>query len=305
MSSAIEELEIIQYEDVPLIDIKLPIRVDPTKTQHMAKEIAKIVRRGIKEYAGYILELFKKYDLKKSYFEPDYNRVLRELDTIMIDLDAFTKNVLTTLLSKGYEQGVTRATADLTKQGAIEKGQRIPETMRDVELKSALQNMTTHLITSVQKKFIDDIKFIIQKAIIEGTPFKDVKNQIKVKANTSMSAAERIARTEMVRSYNSAAETRYKQTGVKYVVWQASRRRAGEQPDERTCEVCTALHGRIVPVGKPFAKLKGKEILRPPDPHPNCRCTIRPIIIDQQKEKIRVKAAKAKGLALMPIKVRF
>ena len=66
MSSVIEGLEIIQYEDVPLIDIKLPIRVDPTRTQHMAKEIAKIVRRGIKEYANYILELFKKSRRVKS-----------------------------------------------------------------------------------------------------------------------------------------------------------------------------------------------------------------------------------------------
>jgi len=73
--------------------------------------------------------------------------------------------------------------------------------------------------------------------------------------------AELISRTEVITASNQAANNRYAHEGVEKVEWLTSR-------DGVVCPECDPLDGQEYPI---------KEGPRP-SLHPNCRCTILPVI---------------------------
>ena len=74
--------------------------------------------------------------------------------------------------------------------------------------------------------------------------------------------ARMIARTEVINAYNVGAKKRYEQAGLteKDMVWITTF-------DERTCVICSGYDGMLIS--------KTGEI---PPAHPNCRCTIAPVV---------------------------
>lgn len=94
--------------------------------------------------------------------------------------------------------------------------------------------------------------------------------------------AKLIARTEMNTALNAGASETFAESGIKRQEWLAS---------SDACEFCVALNGKTVVIGQPFAKL-GSSIrgaqggkypvkYRPithPTLHPQCTCTIVPVI---------------------------
>lgn len=94
---------------------------------------------------------------------------------------------------------------------------------------------------------------------------------------------ETIARTETSRAAGFATETVYKDAGAIGKKWSAAL-------DERTCEYCSQLDGKIVEIGENFIDSGGSFVGRdggvmqadygpvPAEPsHPNCRCDIIPV----------------------------
>lgn len=97
--------------------------------------------------------------------------------------------------------------------------------------------------------------------VVTGKKTSELKKLLQEKFNTNHYCADRIARTEIAHINTQAAQQRYKDYGVKEVeVW--------ADKDERRCEICGKLHKKRYPVDG-----------RMPVPvHPNCRCTIIPVI---------------------------
>lgn len=73
--------------------------------------------------------------------------------------------------------------------------------------------------------------------------------------------AKRLVRTELVKYYTSTTIDRYKEAGVKEVIYHAAM-------DDRTCEECSRKNGKVFPIDS-------DEL---PPTHPNCRCWITPVI---------------------------
>ena len=79
--------------------------------------------------------------------------------------------------------------------------------------------------------------------------------------------SERIARSEVIRASNFAATEAFDQSGVvDEVQWLAT-------PDDRIDSECADLDGQTIKLGSSFAS--GVEY---PPLHPNCRCTVVPVI---------------------------
>jgi hypothetical protein len=110
--------------------------------------------------------------------------------------------------------------------------------------------------------------------------------------------ALRIARTETIRASNYGAETAYIKSGVvEYKEWLTAH-------DERLCEFCSYFNGRTYPVGgliwpkgEPLEVITGEEgeltshimkmdyeDIKAPPLHPNCRCTLVPVVFEKYKE---------------------
>lgn len=115
---------------------------------------------------------------------------------------------------------------------------------------------------------------------------QDIANNItKVFDNFTETRALKIARTEVVRASNQATIEAREQT------WLVQGKERFTAEDERTCEFCNSLHGKIVKSNKGNFFNKGEELkigdkklkfdyesIKWAPLHPNCRCTLLPII---------------------------
>lgn len=97
--------------------------------------------------------------------------------------------------------------------------------------------------------------------VITGKKTTELKKILQERFNVSYRRADTLARTEIAHIQTQAAKQRYKDYGLDEMqVW--------ADPDERTCPVCGKLHKKIYSVNE-----------QPPIPaHPNCRCTMIPVI---------------------------
>ena len=95
--------------------------------------------------------------------------------------------------------------------------------------------------------------------ITTGRKNSHLKEVLQERFNVSYNNADMIARTEVAHIQTQAAQQRYKDYGVKEVIFWAD-------PDERTCEVCGKLHNKRYPIGGQM----------PVPAHPRCRCCMIP-----------------------------
>ena len=100
--------------------------------------------------------------------------------------------------------------------------------------------------------------------------------------------AQMIARTETIRSSNAGAVMSYQQAGIEYKQWYTAQ-------DGQVCGFCQEMHNKIVgvsdnywamgdtmtvdvPDAKPISMALTYEDVGAPPLHPNCRCTILPVV---------------------------
>lgn len=83
-----------------------------------------------------------------------------------------------------------------------------------------------------------------------------------------------IARTEITRASTEAEIQAYEQSGVvKGKEWYTAL-------DERTCLECSAMHGKVLSIRENYADKEETGYADVPGPalHPNCRCTLLPVL---------------------------
>ena len=99
--------------------------------------------------------------------------------------------------------------------------------------------------------------------VITGKKTTQLKKELRERFEVSYYKADRIVRTEMSHIQNQAAQKRYEDYGVKeFEVW--------ADKDERRCDTCGKLHKTRYPMGANI----------PVPVHPNCRCSIIPVVED-------------------------
>lgn len=97
--------------------------------------------------------------------------------------------------------------------------------------------------------------------VVSGKKTSELKKLLQERFDVNHYCADRIARTEIAHIETQAAQQRYKDYGIKEVeVW--------ADKDERRCEICGKLHQKRYPIGAQM----------PVPVHPNCRCTIIPVV---------------------------
>lgn len=97
--------------------------------------------------------------------------------------------------------------------------------------------------------------------LVTGKKPSELKKILQEEFNVSYNRADSLVRTEMSHIQTQAAQKRYTDYGIQEVeVW--------ADEDERRCEVCGQLHQKRYPIGGAM----------PIPAHPNCRCTILPVV---------------------------
>lgn len=133
-------------------------------------------------------------------------------------------------------------------------------------------------VKSVNKTTIDKL----DKALIDGLMSSEgipelMKRVETVFAEAKGYRAEMIARTEVLSATNFATLEAYKQSNV------VTGKEWLTAIDERTCEECDAMDGKVVTLNAVFQSPVGA--VDAPPLHPNCRCTTMPVLEELKETK--------------------
>jgi len=128
------------------------------------------------------------------------------------------------------------------------------------------------------------IRKMMDQAQSEGWSITRMIDDIRsIYSGWSTARAESIARSETIRSSNAGAEEAFRQGGIETEEWYTAK-------DERVCDFCRQMHGVRIPVGGIFQaagaemEIEGQRLVMDygdvhyPPLHPECRCTILPVI---------------------------
>lgn len=136
---------------------------------------------------------------------------------------------------------------------------------------------------------IKELTGLVAKAQEEGWAVTRLRDELRAKFNHySEARAEMIARSEIIRSSNAGARASYQAAGITKMRWV-------DTDDEHTCPFCQAMDGKVVGVNENFLEkdeefivtdedgrelrmVASYEAIGHPPLHPNCRCTIVPVI---------------------------
>lgn len=105
-------------------------------------------------------------------------------------------------------------------------------------------------------------------SVIRGVPKDELVKELNKAFNVGFYCSDRIARTELTYVQNKAAADRYISNGVNKYKYLAAM-------DERTSVICAETNGKEFPMNECMTGTNA------PPLHPNCRCTIIPIIIKE------------------------
>lgn len=139
------------------------------------------------------------------------------------------------------------------------------------EVQQFLEGYTMEFAKGIEGVSEQALRELIMKAQSEGWSVPNTRNAItEMWDGFDKVRAERIARTETIRSSNAGSEEAWKQAGIQKKQWYAT-------IDGRQCPECEAMYeySKLNPVtiGGNFSNEEGWTGAYPPL-HPNCRCTI-------------------------------
>jgi len=123
-----------------------------------------------------------------------------------------------------------------------------------------LQDINFNRIKDCTLNMQNAITYSCNKGVLEGWGANkiayEIRNNVDGNQNMGIVRAKMIARTEIINAYNQGKMNMYRQAGLTQYEWLTAL-------DERTCEECTELDGKVFDIGNGQV----------PPIHPNCRCT--------------------------------
>ena len=110
----------------------------------------------------------------------------------------------------------------------------------------------------------------LRQAIIRGDGYNKVADVIAKDLNISYNSARTLVRTEMALTENKSVTHNAMKLGYNGLKWTTNH-------DNHVCEVCRSLDGTIYPI----EQIKSQDLIA----HPNCRCTLVEVLIDEETGK--------------------
>jgi len=171
-------------------------------------------------------------------------------------------------LTKSQQKDVSNLLTNIYNQTRIELGNSLgrPFDVTNVfQLKGLLARSESSLTISQRiwhnnAVVSDRVNKDIARLLYNNSNPEDIKRALMNDFNVSYNSADRLIRTESSKFYNSAALDSYKDAGIEYVEFLA---------EADACEEhCQPNDGKVFQIGT-------GEV---PPLHPNCRCTILPVI---------------------------
>lgn len=236
-------------------------------------------QRIVVDNLGSELKEYKK--TKKDLGDEEIRRKATELLKKIWDADLESLNSI-------FEDNIEPAILELVREQAFNTASYLNLTVGDItesrDVADAISKLSIKLAKDVDETTRTNILRTLEQGFAAGESVTSITSRVQaVFEQASSVRAEMIARSESIRASNYAAEEVYKQSGIAYKEWITA-------SDERTCPYCASMDGKRLQVGKPFWKV-GQTLtvddedlnfnfldVDGPPLHPNCRCTLGPVI---------------------------
>jgi len=173
------------------------------------------------------------------------------------EINSHLKPIVNKYVRQAYDRGGKKAESYIVKDNIEFKYFFTP---RDLQAVSVLAQNNFRLISATTELMKKDMLTVITQGMLEGQSIHKMAKALNGKINKSKYNCRRIARTEVLRSYNQAHINQYKKVGIKRWEWITAW-------DDRTCDMCMGNDGRVFKIGDPQPPL-----------HPNCRCSVKPVV---------------------------
>jgi SPP1 gp7 family putative phage head morphogenesis protein len=174
--------------------------------------------------------------------------------------------------------------SDTETQGLITALGSMPvprQTLREVYLR------TYENLQSIESDMTEVVRSTLLEGLRDGiNPKEMARNLTDEIESIQRTQAETLARTETIFAYTESSLDRYREAGVDSV----TQAEFIDADDSRVCPICEKLDGRITPMSaidtatftfepgeEDQDSLGGEYAVKPPT-HPNCRCTLLPVI---------------------------
>ena len=157
------------------------------------------------------------------------------------------------------------------------------------EVQAFISNYSFKFANGLGATTKESLRGLVTSAQAEGWSINKLRDELAgAYGGWDKTRATMIARTETIRSSNAGAVMSYRQAGIEYKQWFTAE-------DGRVCGYCQEMHNKIVGVSenywamgdemtvevedqKPTTMTFSYEDIGAPPLHPNCRCTILPVV---------------------------
>jgi len=142
-------------------------------------------------------------------------------------------------------------------------------------------------LQSIENEMTETVRATLLEGLTDGVNPREMARTLTDEIESlQRTRAETLARTETINAYTKSTIDRYRESGVSAV----TQAEFSDADDARVCPICEQLDGRVTPMTEietaTFSfepgesepdSLAGEYAVRPPT-HPNCRCTLLPVI---------------------------
>lgn len=189
------------------------------------------------------------------------------------ELVKLVKKFFTTLVQEEGDEALVAAGLDTAFNARSERVQAV--------ILKNIQKFAGEVNDETEKQ----VREAIAAGIDEGEATQDIRKRIQEVSAFDVVRSEVIARTETTRAQNMASIEAWRESEVvESKVWYTAE-------DERVDDECAALHGEEfgldenVDPGNSYGRVEGPPI------HPNCRCTLLPVVTEKKARGAELKEA--------------
>lgn len=182
--------------------------------------------------------------------------------TVLIGL----KNILRTDLLAAAQQGARGAARQLGI--SLDWNMLLPQTLAWAEAHAG------ELVQNVGDDVKQTVKRVMVDGLAQGWDARRIAERVQSETGLADWRAERIARTEVIAAHAHGAKAGYEASGtVRGLRWLDGQAFA--------CPLCRQLHNQVRRLDEPFYVGRFGDGL--PPRHPNCRCAVSPVPLDEVK----------------------
>jgi SPP1 gp7 family putative phage head morphogenesis protein len=169
------------------------------------------------------------------------------------------------------DRGWTDAARRLQQRGIDVNADDLESTFDPGVPRSQLESLFTRTFDNVETitdRMRTDVRRELTTGLARGENPRKMAGRLTERIDVSRTDAERLARTEIIHSYNESSLSRYEQAGVSEVTGEVEFLTAN---DARVCPVCRGLSGSTYTIAEARGVIPGNT-------HPQCRCTWVPAV---------------------------